>query len=68
MNKLFLIELTGGQRVYAIAEDPTTAYNKVRKHLDETDRGFTVDRGLRSATLLAEDSDYHGKYLQRVYL
>jgi hypothetical protein len=45
---------------YVIATDPASAYNKVRKWLDEKDYGFKHDRELSSIHLIAEDHEYTG--------
>jgi hypothetical protein len=44
---------------YVVASDPTEAYNKVRKHLDEQDLGFSSDRELDKIELLASSKDYN---------
>lgn len=44
---------------YVVASDPTTAYNKVRKHLDENDIGFSSDRELDKIELIASSKDYN---------
>ena len=43
---------------YVVAEDLTTAYNKVRKYMDKNDLGFTHEREVESIELLAEEADY----------
>ena len=43
---------------YVVAEDPTAAYKKIRKDLDDRDYGFTKDRELRTITLVAETGEY----------
>lgn len=43
---------------YVIAEDPTSAYNKVKKHPDGCDIGFDAERELLSIELIAEDYSY----------
>lgn len=45
---------------YVAALDPTEAYNKVRKYLDEKDYGFSSDRVLKSIELLASNDIYSG--------
>lgn len=40
---------------YVVAEDPTSAYAKVKKFVDEKDLGFQHDRELGSVTLLADE-------------
>jgi hypothetical protein len=64
-NKLYRVELKGlsGPIMdlscsYVIATDPTSAYNKVKKWLDEKDYGFKHDRELSAIHLLAEDYEY----------
>lgn len=44
---------------YVIAENPTEAYDKVRKYLDTNDIGFSKDRELHSIELIASDSPYN---------
>lgn len=43
---------------YALAGDPTRAYEKVRKYLDDQDIGFAADRELEKIELVAEATDY----------
>jgi hypothetical protein len=65
-NKLYRVELKGLTSLtgvdlscsYVIAPDPTSAYNKVRKWLDEKDYGFKKDRELSSIHLIAEDYEF----------
>jgi hypothetical protein len=67
-NKLYRVELKGlssstgvcMHSSYVIATDPASAYNKVRKWLDEKDYGFKHDRELSSIHLIAEDHEYTG--------
>jgi hypothetical protein len=59
--KLFLVECLMGCKngtAFVIAEDPTEAYIKFRKFLDENDIGFEKDRELKQITLLAEQGRY----------
>lgn len=42
-------------RAYVLAEDPTCAYNKFKKHLDTFDIGFATDRVLNKITVIAEE-------------
>lgn len=68
--KLFLVTLRGMQApvafgmahgtAYVVAEDPTSAYQKVRDELDKHDFGFAHERELSKVELLAEDSLYPG--------
>jgi len=44
---------------YVVAADPTTAYIKVRKHLDDNDIGFSSDRELDKIELIACSRDYN---------
>jgi len=41
-----------------VAEDPTSAYETVKKYLDSKDVGFHKDREMESIELLAETGDY----------
>jgi len=43
---------------YVLAEDPTEAYQKIRKFLDEADLGSLRDRELESLELLANTEGY----------
>ena len=59
--KLFKVNLraTGDYSCfYVIASDPTIAYNKVRKYMDDEDLCFSHDREMESIELLAEASKY----------
>ena len=61
--KLYRVTLKGfdGSRhkvSYALANDPGSAYKKVRVLLDKQDLGFASDRALGSIELLAESEDY----------
>lgn len=65
-NKLYRVRLKGltsstGVDLscsYVIAPDPTSAYEKVRKWLDEKDYGFKHARELESIHLIAEEYEY----------
>lgn len=66
-KKLYLVTLRGMLsnitgpafgNAYVVATDPTEAYAKLRKRLDERDVGFSKDRELGSVTLIAESADY----------
>jgi len=43
---------------YVVAKDPTSAYEMLRRYLDDNDLGFERDRELDSVELVAEGSDY----------
>ena len=43
---------------YAVADDPTTAYLKVKKFLDTNDIGFSKERELLSVELIADSNIY----------
>ena len=45
---------------YAVAEDPTTAYLKVKKFLESNDIGFSKERELLSVELVADSDPYPG--------
>lgn len=45
------------QHSYVVAEDPTTAYQKVRVYLDERDLGFPREREMDSVKLLANSKE-----------
>lgn len=61
-EKLFEVKLQGLLQnfdpCYVVASDPTEAYQKVRKWLDDNKYGFSSDRGLKSVTVVAENSQY----------
>lgn len=44
---------------YVVATDPTEAYNKVRKFLNDKDYGFGYDRELHTIELLASSYEYN---------
>lgn len=47
--KLYMIDLRSRHAyspAYVVANDPTEAYNKLRKHLDDTEYGTGQDREL----------------------
>ena len=52
---------------YVVAEDPTTAYKKLRAYLDENDVGFQRDRELDRIELIA-DGEMFGGCGTRVFL
>ena len=43
---------------YVVAEDPTSAYKKVRAYLNKADLGFDHERELDTIELLASDERY----------
>jgi hypothetical protein len=43
---------------YAVAEDPTSAFLKVKKFLDTNDIGFSKERELLSIELVADTNIY----------
>ena len=45
---------------YVVAEDPTTAYKKLRSYLDENDVGFRRDRELERIELIADEGFFDG--------
>lgn len=64
--QLFRISLKGPignhNNCYVLADDPTDAYNKVRKFLDDEDIGFRRARALNSIEVIADtetDQDSH---------
>jgi len=61
-SKLWKVTLRGMQSTYGtsyvVATDATSAYNKVRKYLDDKNLGFTNDRAFNVVTLIAESSEY----------
>ncbi len=44
---------------YVVAKDPTEAYTKVRKYLDENDLGFSSEREMDKIELIASIKDYN---------
>lgn len=62
MKNLYLVTLKGMQEThgisYVVAENPTEAYEKVKKDLDNRDIGFSGDKVLDNIKLLAEDCNY----------
>ena len=67
--KLYRVKLRGMQHStvstrygisYVVAEDPTKAYNLVKKYVDDEDLGFSQDREMESVELLAETGGYPG--------
>ena len=65
-DKLFKVTLkglhsvtsTGYNENYVIAKNPSEAYSKVLKFLNENDLGFDRDRELKSIELVAECCEY----------
>ena len=59
-NNLYKITLQGMVATYGtayvVAEDPTSAYQKVRKEIDKKDLGFSKERKLKSIELIAVDN------------
>lgn len=43
---------------YAVATDPSSAYRKIRKYLDEEDYAFPTDRDFKSIHYLASQSEH----------
>ena len=43
---------------YVVAEDPTTAYDKVKKFLDDNDLCFFNDRAMKTIELIADNEKY----------
>lgn len=66
--KLFKVTLRGMRHTttgsapegvsYVLASCPTSAYLKIRKRLDDKNRGFVKDRELESIDLVAESGEY----------
>ncbi len=52
---------------YVVAANPSLAYDKVRKDLDDRDLGFNKDKALDSIELLAADCTYP-ECKRRLYL
>ena len=44
---------------YVIAEDPYSAYQKVKDFLDDNDIGFSKDREMDSVELIADSKQYN---------
>ncbi|MCK5602954.1 hypothetical protein KAR91_13815 [Candidatus Pacearchaeota archaeon] len=60
-SKLYLISLKNMSEYnhhYVIANDPTSAYKKVREYLDEKDLCFPHEREMDSVKLMAEEAEY----------
>ena len=57
-SKLYKITLKNLKEHYAIADEPTDAYEMVRNDLDNWGYYFSEDRSLRSIDLVAEDDQY----------
>lgn len=67
--KLYLVSLKGMRsaigsninygRSYVLADDPTSAYEKVKKFLGKEDLGFAHERQLESIELLADEDRYN---------
>jgi hypothetical protein len=73
-TNLYFVTLTGLQvgvttkpygKVYVLAEDAESAYQKVKTYLDANDIGFTSERGLASVELVATGDKHsvHGRYM-----
>jgi hypothetical protein len=64
--KLFLIRLKGPigkhNNCYVLADDPTEAYDKVRKFLDNYDIGTPDARALYSIEVIADMDTYQDSY------
>lgn len=64
--KLFLVRLKGPignhNNCYVLADDPTDAYNKVRKFLDDEDIGFRRARALNSIEVIADMDKLQDSY------
>lgn len=65
-NKLFRVTLRGSSisncfnnTSYAVAPDPTAAYEKVRTFLDKNDIGFVKERELDKVELIADSYRYN---------
>jgi hypothetical protein len=65
--KLFLVECRGMKTsivgtphgiAYVLEEDPTKAYNKLKKFLDDNDFGYPHERELDKITLIADSTNY----------
>ena len=58
--KLYEVSFCGWKidNMFVVASDPTKAYKKARKYLDDNDWYFDKDRELSTVTLLAEESKY----------
>ena len=56
--KLFKVTTKKPITYRVIANDPTTAYNLVRKYLDDNDLCFVKERELHNITLIAEEGNY----------
>ena len=65
--KLFLVKCKGMTinptgaphgKAYVLADDPTSAYNKLKAYLDDKNLGFADERVLDRITLVAEEGDY----------
>ena len=63
-DKLFLVKIKGIHQggfginyneTYVIAADPTSAYDKLRKYLNDNDIGYRREREMESVHLIAED-------------
>lgn len=61
-TKLFRVTLKGYLGIYGtsyvVAQDPTSAYNIVRNHIDDKNYGFVDLRELEKIELIAEDYEY----------
>jgi len=55
MKKLYRIKTLGLERdIYCLAQDPTEAYQVVKKELDKEEYGFSSDREFASINIIAE--------------
>jgi len=71
MNKMNLYELALGKgniKCYVVAEDPTTAYELVKKFMDKKDLCFCSDRQFYSIKQLASDGGSFDIVMSRPYL
>ena len=57
-TKLYKIILQRNQEFYVLALDPTSAYEKLRQHLDDKDLYFISEREMKEIELIAEDYNY----------
>ena len=67
--KLYLVKLRGMQsaigdsisygKSFVLADDPSSAYNKVKEFVDKEDLGFVHNRELEYIELLADEGRYN---------
>lgn len=57
-RNLYLVKTEGLGTHYVVAEDPTQAYEALRREWDEKDCGFEAQRRLVSIEQLAEETFY----------